>query len=83
MNNPNEINEESSLNEKSISKSETNSDNISNLKIDGDFGVLHDENGNIIKIAENAVPPKAWKDQKKAYNDAWENNKNQSLEDEI
>lgn len=35
----------------------------------------------IQKNAENAVPPEAWKDQKKAYNDAWENNKNQLNED--
>lgn len=33
--------------------------------------------------AENAVPPKAWKNQQKAYEDAWENNKNQELEDEL
>ena len=25
--------------------------------------------------AENAVPPKAWENQKKAYDDAWKNNK--------
>ncbi|MBW8361273.1 MAG: hypothetical protein K0M56_03695 [Kaistella sp.] len=34
-----------------------------------------------VKDAENAVPPLAWKNQKKAYNDAWENNRNQNLED--
>lgn len=33
--------------------------------------------------AENAVPPKAWENQKKAYNDAWENNKNQQLDDDF
>lgn len=33
--------------------------------------------------AENAVPPDAWKNQQKAYQDAWENNKNQSLEDDM
>ena len=47
------------------------------------FGVQHDAEGNIIKIAENAVPPEAWKNQKKAYDDAWENNKNQALEDDV
>ena len=46
-------------------------------------GVQHDESGNIIKIAENAVPPKAWKNQKKAYSDAFEKNKNQQLEDDF
>lgn len=33
--------------------------------------------------AENAVPPKAWENQQKAYEDSWENNKNQELEDEL
>ena len=33
--------------------------------------------------AENAVPPKAWENQKKAYDDAFENNKNQELEDDM
>ena len=33
--------------------------------------------------AENAVPPKAWENQKKAYNDAWENNKNQAMEGDL
>lgn len=36
---------------------------------------------NFVKDAENAVPPLAWEDQKKAYKDAWENNRNQNLED--
>ncbi|KIA87994.1 hypothetical protein [Kaistella jeonii] len=47
------------------------------------FGVQHDEEGHIVKVAENAVPPEAWKNQKKAYNEAWENNKNRDLEDDI
>lgn len=33
--------------------------------------------------AENAVPPDAWKNQQKSYQDAWENNKNQALEDDM
>lgn len=33
--------------------------------------------------AENAVPPKAWKNQEKAYEDEWEKNKNQMLDDEF
>ena len=33
--------------------------------------------------AENAVPPKAWENQKKAYDDAFEINKNQELEDDM
>lgn len=33
--------------------------------------------------AENAVPPKAWENQKKAYDDAWKNNKNQNLDDDF
>lgn len=33
--------------------------------------------------AENAVPPKAWENQKKAYEEAFENRKNQELEDDI
>ena len=33
--------------------------------------------------AENAVPPKAWENQKKAYDDAWENNKNQMIADDL
>ena len=33
--------------------------------------------------AENAVPPDAWKKQQKSYQDAWENNKNQALEDDM
>ena len=47
------------------------------------IGVQHDESRNIIKIAENAVPPEAWKNQKKAYSDAFEKNKNQQLEDDF
>lgn len=46
-------------------------------------GVQHDDDGNIIKVAENAVPPKAWKNQKKAYDDAFEKNKNQQLDDDF
>ncbi len=38
---------------------------------------------NFVKDAENAVPPEAWQNQKKAYNDAWENNKNQQLGEEM
>ena len=48
-----------------------------------EVGVQHDEDGNIIKIAENAVPPEAWKNQKKAYSDAFEKNKNQQLDDDF
>ena len=33
--------------------------------------------------AENAVPPKAWENQKKAYDDAWKNNKNQNLDNDF
>lgn len=35
------------------------------------------------KNAENAVPPEAWKNQKKAYDDAWKNNKNQNIDDDF
>jgi hypothetical protein len=53
-----------------------------------DDRVLRDESDSDGKIiindrpidAENAVPPKAWENQKKAYNDAYENNKNQQLD---
>ncbi|MCP2038565.1 hypothetical protein [Chryseobacterium sp. HSC-36S06] len=38
---------------------------------------------NFVKDAENAIPPLAWKNQKKAYDDAWENNKNQQLGEEV
>ena len=38
---------------------------------------------NFIKDAENTVPPKAWDNQEKAYNDAYENNKNQQLDDDM
>ena len=37
----------------------------------------------VVKDAENAVPTTAWENQKKAYNDAWENNKNQQLGEEL
>ena len=33
--------------------------------------------------AENAVPPKAWENQKKANNDSLENNKNQAMEGDL
>ncbi len=33
--------------------------------------------------AENAVPPEAWENQHKAYKDAWENNKNQMIDDDM
>lgn len=33
------------------------------------------------KHAENAVPPEAWKNQEKAYEDEWEDNKNRMLDD--
>lgn len=35
------------------------------------------------KHAENAVPPEAWKNQEKAYEDEWENNKNRMLDDDL
>lgn len=38
---------------------------------------------NFVKDAENAIPPRAWEDQQKAYNDAWVNNKNQQLGEEM
>ncbi len=38
---------------------------------------------NFVKDAENAVPPEAWENQKKAYDDAWQNNKNQQLGEEM
>lgn len=38
---------------------------------------------NFVKDAENAIPPKAWDNQKKAYDDAWENNKDQQLGEEV
>lgn len=41
------------------------------------------ENHRMKKNAENAVPPKAWINQEKAYNDAWENNKNQMTDDDV
>ena len=34
------------------------------------------------KHAENAVPPEAWKNQEKAYEDEWEDNKNRMLDDD-
>lgn len=46
-------------------------------------GVQHDDEGNIIKTAANAIPPQAWKIQKKAYDDAFEKNKNQQLDDDF
>ena len=71
-------------------KNNTSSEQIIQLSEDleskiekNEIGVQHDEDGNIIKIAENAVPPKAWKNQKKAYSDAFENNKNQQLEEDF
>ena len=45
--------------------------------------VQHDDEGNIIKTAANAIPPQAWKNQKKAYDDAFEKNKNQQLDDDF
>ena len=50
--------------------------------------VIRDESNDSDKViindrpldAENAVSPKAWENQKKAYDDAWENNKNQALD---
>ena len=32
------------------------------------------------KEAENAVPPESWENQEKAYDDAWEKNKNQMID---
>ena len=62
------------------------------IEIEGvDDRVLRDESDSDGKVilndrplnAENAVPPKAWENQKKAYDDAFENNKNQELEDDM
>ncbi len=71
-------------------KNNTSSEQIIQLSEDleskiekNEIGVQHDEDGNIIKIAENAIPPKAWENQKKAYSDAFENNKNQQLEEDF
>lgn len=50
------------------------------LREDGDAdNVLNDRPVD----AENAVPPDAWENQQKAYKDAWNNNKNQALEDDM
>lgn len=38
---------------------------------------------NFEKDAENAIPPQAWDNQKKAYDDAFENNKDQQLGEEV
>ncbi|MGZ5263522.1 MAG: hypothetical protein ACXWCF_07010 [Kaistella sp.] len=38
---------------------------------------------NFVKDAENAIPPQAWDNQKKAYDDAFENNKDQQLGEEV
>ena len=35
------------------------------------------------KHAENAVAPEAWKNQEKAYDEEWEKNKNQMLDDDF
>ncbi len=62
------------------------------IDIDGvNDRVLRDESNDDDKVilndrplnAENAVPPKAWENQKKAYDAAFENNKNQELEDDF
>ncbi len=62
------------------------------IEIEGvDDRVLRNESDSDDKVilndrplnAENAVPPKAWENQKKAYDDAFENNKNQELEDDM
>ena len=62
------------------------------IEIEGvDDRVLRNESDSDDKVilndrplnAENAVPPKAWENQKKAYDDAFENNKNQGLEDDM
>lgn len=62
------------------------------IEIEGvDDRVLRNESDNYNKVilndrplnAENAVPPKAWENQKKAYDDAFENNKNQELDDDF
>ena len=62
------------------------------IQIDGvDDRVIRNESDSEGKVilndpplnAENAVPPKAWENQKKAYDDAFENNKNQELEDDM
>lgn len=62
------------------------------IEVDGvDDRVIRNESDSDGKVilndrplnAENAVPPKAWENQKKAYEDAFENNKNQELEDDM
>ena len=53
--------------------------------------VLRDESDDNDKViindrpidAENAVPPKAWENQKKAYDDAWKQNKNQVIDNDL
>ncbi len=59
-------------------------DDKSNLKADKDKSEVEEVvSTQVVKEAENAVPPKAWENQKKAYDDAFENNKNQQLEDDF
>ena len=62
------------------------------IDIDGvNDRVLRDESNDDDKVilndrplnSVNAVPPKAWENQKKAYDAAFENNKNQELEDDF
>lgn len=55
--------------------------NPEDIKIDNDIISFNGEGE--IKESENAVPPKAWNNQQKAYNDAWENNKNKQIDDDL
>lgn len=56
-------------------------DQPKNIEINNDIVSFNGEGE--LKESENAVPPEAWKNQKKAYDDAWKNNKNQQLEDDM
>lgn len=43
----------------------------------------HENKERLPENAENAVPPKAWENQRKAYDEAWKNNKNQNQDDDF
>lgn len=52
---------------------------IRNESDSADKVILNDRPTN----AENAVPPEAWKNQEKAYEDEWEKKKNQMIDDDF
>ena len=61
-------------------KNSVNNDDVPSKKIEETSTDQESKDHPNKKEAENVVPPESWENQEKAYDDAWEKNKNQMID---